>query len=111
MSKDDPPFPLGPITIPVGRAFFAKTKDGGRRGTMLLSMLNGDAKTDDGAKVTFSAAGTVLRIQFEYPGDSGDDRFQQDYEVDFGDIADKLHKLNKLRRADKFADAPPAEEA
>lgn len=112
MSDELPPHPLGNVSVKVGRAFFAKNKNGGEvQSMMLLAQVHGTGKAEDGAKVTYGVGGRTISVQFTYKGDkpNGDEHYQQHYIIDIGDIVEALHALNKLRRLQNFDDAPPAE--
>ncbi len=106
------PHPLGTVAIKFGRAYFAKDKQGQTHSSMLLAVMHGSTKYK-GAEVSFSGAGRTIRVKFEYPGDDktplGDAVYQQEYEVDLGDLIEALHPVNEYRRSIKFVDAPPAQ--
>lgn len=108
-NKEHPIHPLGEVPIKIARAYFAKDKLGQARSTMLLAQIHGTGKAPDGAEVMFTAVATTVQISFKYEGDSSDDREQQRYEFDIGDLVEAAHELNKKRRAMKFTDAPSLE--
>jgi hypothetical protein len=109
MSDDIPDFDLGKLAIRVYRVGFAKTKDGAR-GSMFMNACGGTGKAPDGAEISFGANSANVNVTFRYPGDQGDDEYQQQYVIQLKEIIEALHEVNKARRALHFVDAPPIDE-